>query len=312
MVAGFSSCNKDKKVDIAYAVNVEVNPYGVISGFTEYYDGDFDLSPGDYVRIKVFAYDENGKLVGKQVSKCSAYSKVANLSFNLPEGKYTFVASSDIYTPSIDFEYWGTSMEDDISTLQIDYVAKKVGYDDSMLGLKMCTKEVKGACSVDISLLPATAMLRFHFRNIHYWSDVTLYRFVVINKPDRVKVDGDSFSYSCSATGYYDFITYINPLDEDNTGNNYYQYSCILPVKNIDYCGFAYVDENYLTYVPFGDGTASFVSGKMYDIYYDIKNLEISIQEGEKAVCNPSDETKIGQSAKIIDLVANNPILNDK
>ncbi len=62
---GFTSCNKDKKIDVEYAVNIEINPYNVINNFTPVLEDDFDMMPGDVLRLRLFIYDNYVSLVDR-------------------------------------------------------------------------------------------------------------------------------------------------------------------------------------------------------------------------------------------------------
>lgn len=301
MAVGFSSCNKDKKVDIAYNVNVEVDPSTVMENFKEHYEGDFDLIVGDVLRIQLFIYDEQGFLVEKLTKECKGYNDRVNFSTMLPEGNYTFIASSDVYTPSSDFEMWIYSNTDRINTFRIDYCGY-IRYDDIILGLRLYKKNIAGAENLSISLKPAVALLEFVWNSVHYFNDVIQYEFIFNNKKyDIVKTDGDTFEYSAGETGYYYTLSRINP-DNFSSSNSVYGFTAILPISNVEYSVRGWISDT--EYVPFGEGVTDFVAGEQYRIDVMIPDLDVEINKTSKSA-GKSDACAV-QSAKVMDLFKSN------
>ena len=151
------SCNKDIEVDKGYQVNVTVDPSGVINSFIPEIDDDFDMSEEQVLRINLFVYNEEGKLVEKLHGKCRDYSHKMEFSVMLPKGEYTFVATSDIYDNDIDFENWTFSNIDDINEFQIEQ-NWRFGL-DGVLGVKLINDKILEPKNIQINLTSATALI---------------------------------------------------------------------------------------------------------------------------------------------------------
>lgn len=300
ILVGFTSCNKDKKIDVGYAVNIEVDPYNVINGFTPVSDGDFNMYSGDVLRITLLAYDANGALVQKDIKYVLDYSKKADFSIFLEEGKYTFIAISDVYTPSQDYSYWSVDLEETLSMLQINEIHHQ-GHVDNLLGLRMYNQEVKKSCKIKIELKPVTSLLVINMLNIHKYDNIgNILHFTVRDMSLRVTVNDNGFNYSCPEYGYMHFLNQINTNDYQTGVWGYY---VILPTNKE--CFVILRDSDNNLYRITDEVQYSFKVGKQYIINADITTGTVDIEEFSKG--KSMNVSEGFYSNKIIDIISNNP-----
>lgn len=300
-IAFLTSCNKDKTVEISYKVDLTINPADVIGNFVEYLEGDFDMIPTDKVRIHLFIYNADGELVSQKEELVDDYSKIISFSEPLPEGQYTVIATSDVYTPSVDFEYWHFSGESKFDELEIedtDYF----GYDDKILGLVSADLSVTKPVTQEIRIKAATALLEFHWINLHYWNDVNEYRFCVNDKYNVVNCEGNDFSFSTAETGYFYSLQKINPY---NYSNDVYGFAVMLPKDNVRYWINASNDE-FTT--DFGEGQTSFKMGKQYNITVQLDNLSVNISNVSQLSGSPRGD-EVRDKIKVKQYIIDNPQL---
>lgn len=309
MAVGFSSCNKDKKVDIAYNVNVEVDPYNVIGGFKEFYDGDFNLESYEVLRIKLFVYDENGNLVSKNEELVSDYDEVANFKMDLAEGTYTFVAMSDVYMPKQnDKELWATSFESKLESLQVNYVYKYNCRVNGLLGLKMQKESITGKKDVTINIESASALVLYHMYNIHFYDNIiSEYAFLYTGKPDKVNTTEFGFDFSCSEIGSLYYMHYFYPTDHMGyTG--VYGFRAILPISESEfYATFTYENEEESEI--FAYGTISLDGGKQYLLECDCETFDVFFGEMDGSRCVERSVTTRENSSRVCDIIKSNPKL---
>lgn len=296
---GFTSCNKNKEVDISYQLDLTINPADVIGSFVEYYDGDFDMYEGDVLRIHLFIYDAQGNLAVQFKESVSDYSEIVSFSKMLPIGDYTIIASSDIYTPSYGFEYYSFSNEgrlDELEILETGYI----GYNDKILGLVASKLTVDKPIKAEIRIQAATSLLEFHWSKVHYWSDVYEYGFYINDMNKIVSYDGNSFDFSPSSSGYYYTLMTINP--QNFSSDNVYGYTAILPIDNVSYFARAEFGEEYKD---FGNGTKTFKAGKQYNITINAAQLSVNISSitknssGEKTFERDIQKINVEQFIKV-------------
>lgn len=229
-----SSCSNDD-IPVLETTVIRVNPSTVMSNFT------YQLNPGDLdgvgsdqeLRIRLFIYDDNGKLVDEQVQTVRNYLTTASFEANLPSGEsYTAIAITDVTSSKTGTvaEYWGIEDTSDLSSLRIDYLGYENNYgDQEILGVKSAT--IYSGENTTINVEAAGALVCTSARNIHAYSDIK-YIWVWGNR----------------GNGFYDFSTRgelnTNPdlevqpdftdIDVDVYGTIYevYSYKFIMPQTN--------------------------------------------------------------------------------
>lgn len=318
------SCNKNIEADLAYHVNVDVYPKDVIGSFTPYVDDDFYMLDGDVVRINLFIYAEDGSLVEKHSQKLKSYSDKAAFAFKLPVGNYTFIATSDIYTPSYDFEIWNYYDTDNINTLSI-----KQNYrfgPDALLGLKMIETEIKEPTDIEIPLTSATALINWRMKHIHddniIFEDIFLFEKYYISLDGKyneaLTIENNEFNAVSAPTGYYYHIASLSPLNFPNS-ENIYHYSAILPIERTTIMITAELvdletEESGLIEYPFVEPVStSFKGGKQYVIEVDYEEGTLEVYNGmsklnTEAKSNASISNKVGNT-RLMDVINYNPEL---
>ena len=280
----FASC-KNEDISISREVNFEVNPYKVISEFSQHQvnDDDFDFLSGDWLRVHLFVYDTKGDLVASDVQFLSGYRSTMNSKFNLADGNYIVVATSDVTSLSngnVSFEYWEFSGENRLADLRITDASGLIGWDDKILGVTSNQVSVNANNvnhSIDVN--PAGALFLVHTNGIHNFSDVISYHLYVDKNSDYCSFGNDGTMIPTINAG----TTYNWQLSTQSTsssGNNYYSYRFVLPLGNTNFIWFAKINDDGSGYLL--DDTHNQVNvklGKMYNCIFDIPNLTCDLYE---------------------------------
>lgn len=286
---------------MGYQVNVEVSACDVIDSFAPYQEGDFNISDDEVVRISLFVYDESGSLVDNNTVECHDYLTKANFSFKLVAGKYTLVASSDIYMSSDDFETWSYYNVENINEFRI-----KQNYRngiEGILGLGITDIKVDEPQNVKIMLTAATALVRWNMSHIHnvnepYVDSLELERYCISIDTmsvfnESVNIGYHDFTYlSISDSNYY-HLACMNPSACLDSSESVYDYFSILPVRNTSILITADVtnicnDSSYLmVYSTIDPIIATFKSGEQYlmDIDFEMGKMELKPYDGDSVVC---------------------------
>ena len=304
-----SSC-KNEDISISREVSFEVNPYGVISDFVNHqvHEDDFDFANGDWLRVHLFVYNANGNLVASDTQYLSGYRSTMNSTFELADGNYTVVATTDVATLNngeVSFEYWEFTKADRLTDLRITDASGLIGWDDKILGVASNQVSVgAGHVSHTINVKPAGALILVHTNGIHNFSDVISYHLYVDKNSDFCSFESDGTMTPTINAG----TTYNWQLSVQNTsssGNNYYTYRFVLPLGNTNFIWFAKTEEDGSGFLL--DDTHNLVNvrmGKMYNCVFDIPNLACDFYEfsnGMKDLMASDAENmrKIDQSSKM-------------
>lgn len=320
------SCNKDIEVDKGYQVNVTVDPSGVINAFIPEEDDDFDMFDGDVLRINLFVYDQFGEIVEEFHGKCRDYYDDVEFSVKLPNGDYTIVATSDVYTISDDFAYWEFLHVDNIFDFEINDLGY-IGSDNKILGLKMLEINVDSPSELLVSLEPATALVKWYFKNFHafdaimYEDDIFFvdeYDLMIDKTANNARIEGNNFGYYGGYGPYY--VSKIYPWEELDY-DHWYGYSAQLPINKVELwvrAQFSTIDySNTLeaSYWIKPISMNSIKSGKQYQVLIDIENstMDIELLNEDKASIgrngNESMKKARNTEMKLMDLVKSNPNL---
>ena len=280
-----SSC-KNEDISISREVSFEVNPYGVIEDFVKHQVYEEDLETfysGDKLRVQLFVYDNNGELVASNIQYLDGYRSTMNSTFELADGTYTVVATSDVTTMigmDVSFEYWEFSGMNRLADLRITDASGLIGMEDKILGVVSNRVSVNASSvSHSIDVKPAGALILVHTNGIHSFSDVISYHLYVDKNSDYCSFGNDGTMTPTINSG----TTYNWQLSMQNTsssGNNYYSYRFVLPLGNTNFIWFAKIDDDGSGFLL--DDTHNQVNvkiGKMYNCIFDIPNLTCDFYE---------------------------------
>lgn len=320
-----SSCSNDD-IPVQEATVIRVNPSTVMSNFTyQLNSGDLDgVNSDQELRIRLFIYDENGKLTVEQVQNVRNYLTTASFEANLPSGQsYTAVAITDVTSSKTGAvaEYWDVENVEDLSSLRINYLGSEGNYgDQEILGVKSAT--IYSGENTTINVEAAGALVCTWVRNLHAYSDIQ-YIWVWGNR----------------GNGFYDFSTQgelnSNPdlevqpdftdIDVKDFNYNVYSYKFIMPQTNYKLT-LAFADNSgsvihssdetgltlkqgreylYLVYLdPEDDGSGNYYSG-IEDVtgqtYESSKALVEAMQmPSEHIVSNSTEPTKSWKIKQLI------------
>ena len=291
-----ASC-KNEDISISREVTFNVEPYSVISGFAAYQVNANDLeelSSGDKLRVHLLVYDAKGDLVESELNYLSDYHSTMSVTFDLPDGAYTVVATSDVATLSgsnVSFEYWDFSGFDRLSDFRVSETGY-IGFDDKILGV-LCEKiNVRsGQETHTLNLKPAGSLYIVKDWNIHYFSDVEHWR-ILANK--------GSNSYTFNANGAYnanvDEGSYFfhNMTVGTHSGDRYYSYHFSMPYGKTNFVWAAYLNDG--SALQLADGVSLTIEKEK--VYYmncscDLLEWEVGELTNGKSVSVPADAQKI-------------------
>lgn len=322
------SCNKDIEIESGYQVNVTIDPSEVIGAFVPCHDDDFDMLDGDILRINLFVYDEEGKLVEELHGKCRDYSQKIDFSFKLPFGDYTFVATSDVYNSDIDFENWSYTNVGEIDEFQIE----QSWYEgmDCVLGLKIITDKIVEPRNIQINLTSATALIVCNMSHVHDDNEIfegilEFERYCISTDGerkfnDKVGIGYDEFIWLPAPSGYYYHLFQLRPQNWIGYDGTIYNYVNILPVTTqlLITCDVTNLETGETEFGPYPyieSISATFKSGEQYDLNVDLREclFEITKTSGNNKrqvdLVKNSDKVNKHESMRLMDLINNNPNL---
>lgn len=271
-----ASC-KNEDIDISRKVVFEVNPYTVIKDFLKHqvYEDDLEtFYSNDKLRVHLYVYDAGGDLVASDMQYLNDYRSTMNSKFELADGMYTVVATSDIVTLSggdVAFEYWEFSGFRKLSDLKIKDVGY-LGYEDKILGVScekitIATEKVNHAININ----PAGALFVINHIGIHTFNDVITYEMLVNKNSDFCSFSNGYYLPVCNESTYYNWR--LSTLDVDDfSGNNIYSYKFTLPLGKTDFVWYAFCEDGDF----FLDETHNRVNveqGKMYNCVFNIPDI---------------------------------------
>lgn len=301
----FASC-KNEDISISREVSFEVNPYTVIKDFVKHqvYEDDLEtFSSGDMLRVHLFVYDTNGDLVASDMQYLNGYRSTMNSKFELADGIYSVVATSDVATLSsgdVAFEYWEFTGYKQLSELKIKD-SGYLGQEDKILGVSFEKITVAaGQINHIINLVPAGALIVVQFNGIHSFSDVVTYRLLVNKNSDYCSFsNGDYQPVINESTTYNWQLDFINVSNYPNN-NNLYGYKFVLPLGRTDFIWRAELDDSYLLL----DDTYNKVDikqGKMYNCVFAISEITCDFYEfgNNKSLINGGDWVRVRNTDKV-------------
>lgn len=283
------SC-KNEDISISREVTFDVNPYEVISGFVpnEYLTGDLESLPtGWKLRVHVLVYDQKGDLVDSEIRYLDDYNSTMNASFELADGQYIVVATSDAvkYNGGVTFEYWEFSGKDRLSDFQITDGTYYNTDGRKILGAGN-KKFILGAgqTTFHIDMEPQGALVFELVRGLHEYDEITAFELLMNKRPNSVSFsnDGSTNIYVTDLTSMYWHLCEFDP--ENFSSLHGYGYEFLLPTGRT----------NFVWNTQWADGssmeltdvmTLEVGSGKMYQFVLDMENLTSYYGEmGDKSI----------------------------
>ena len=243
----FASC-KNEDISISREVSFEVNPYEVINKFVnnEVNSGDLvDIGSQYSVRVNLFVYDSKGVLEDSEVKYCSNYRETMNATFDLNDGEYIVIATTDVvkYNGNVTFEYWNFSGKEHLSELKITD-AGYLGSDVKILGIGHEKITVgSGNTTNHITLKPAGALIIAHVWDINHYNIVDVYN-LLSNKSSAscsFNNDGTYNTFIEEATFYRWYVKRFYPSDFSSYGG--YGYQFFLPLGDTHFMWEAETNE---------------------------------------------------------------------
>ncbi|MBR1514439.1 MAG: hypothetical protein IJ622_09135 [Bacteroidales bacterium] len=305
-----ASC-KNEDISISREVFFEVKPYGTIQEFVKHqvYEDDLEtFSTGDKLRVNLFVYDSKGVLTASETKYVDDYRSTMNSTFDLADGVYTVVATSDVTTMSggdVSFEYWEFSGTNNLSELKIKD-AGYMGWDDKILGVSYEQITVaSGKTNYSIDLEPAGALVVIQHNGIHTFNDVVSYELEVNKSSDYCSFGNGGFQPVINESATYNWRL-SNLVVGNYSGNNIYSYKFVLPLGKTDFVWVAYLEEGYLLL----DETHNILDikqGKMYNCVFNIPELSCEFYEfgNAKALNFASDLIRDGNANKGMESLIN-------
>lgn len=239
----FSSCENDS-ITISHGVPIKVDPSSVIAPFTyEVEKGELStFDSNSKLRIRLLAYDGDGKLVAKDSVFLSSYAGIMNSSLILPEGSYTLVAITDMLIYDSDsgktIEFWKLSGENDINNAKVTDVGY-LGLKYKILGAGSTNITVTGETlnTINISPTPVGALLIAAYDYIHDYKNITEFCLLTNRSSDYMTFDshGKVITIPSSNDNKYDW--YVSSFDPRTITDKSYHYdwNYVFPTENVSF-----------------------------------------------------------------------------
>lgn len=275
----FASC-KNEDISISREVTFSVNPYDVINGFVnnQANEGDLDLLSNSYrVRTQVYVYDTDGKLVDYDVDYLKDYHSTMNALFDLPDGNYIAIATTDVveYNGSVTFEFWTFEGKEKLTELKINH-AGYLGYESKILGVGRQNVNVQhGQTQYSIRLEPQGALALCIVWGIHSFYDVTSYDLMTNRAFKCCSFNSDgTWEMSCEEAIFNKYVYRFNPNHYSSYGGYGYQF---IPAGGSNYRWDAETTSGNLEDITEGAMSLSIVPGNTYQFELSLPELEFSI-----------------------------------
>jgi hypothetical protein len=271
----FSSC-KNENISVSREVKFEVNPFEVINGFVnnEVVSGDLaELDYGSSLRVNFLVYNSSGYLEASDVKYLPNYTSTANVSFDLADGEYVVVVTTDEvdYNGTVTLEYWNFTGKERLTELKITD-AGYIGGESKILGLGH-EKIALGAgkTSFHVNMKPVGALVIANIWDISHYNDVDVYN-LLSNKTTSVcsfNADGSYNTYSEEASYQRYYVQRFYPSDFTTYGAYGYQYF------------FPMGETHFIWEAEFGDGTSADMTDDMLLSIEKEKTYQFTLDLGE-------------------------------
>ncbi len=237
MAVFMSSCSNDD-IEVRKSTVIRVDPSTVMSNFTYQLNaGDLDGVDSDSeLRIRLYVYDGNNKLVESKEQKISNYLTTASFNVFLDDAdNYKAIVLTDVTTdkPQYVYEYWEVTDPDMLTTLTVEYTQNdNVVYGDQEV-LGIAYQSVRAGEEVLIKPKPAGAIILTQLWNLHAFDNISPWIWV---KGSR---GNGTINFSSNNQVTYNPILDVTPylaavnLREYNKGSHvWYAYKFIMPQTN--------------------------------------------------------------------------------
>ena len=272
------ACENDP-ITITHGVPVKVDPSGVISPFTfEIYTGELEsFDTENKLRVRLLAYDSEGKLAASDSAFLTNYAAILNSSIQLPEGTYTLIAITDVVKHASNrttFEYWNLSNISDINQVKVSDTGY-IGGENKILGIANQIITVTGSqmSTINLNPQPSGALLCIRYLNIHQFSDVTKYELQTNRSSDYMTFDsyGKPVTVPENNNNQFDWrVSYIEPKSSYYINYNHiYSWNFMFPVSNANY-RFVYSTESVSNEVLYTDMIVTLNAGDEYVFMLDL------------------------------------------
>ena len=171
----FTSCSDKDEINMKFQTTFTISPKNVLDSYIEVKSGDLDLYVEDdeRIRISLFIYNEEGKLISSYPKEELLESYSENCSFNelLPTGKYTIIATSNVVIAKtlndIQLELWTYSGENELETFALETNPSMSGFAQAALGVyeEEIIVEDGNERIINVQLQPATALAVVKYHN---------------------------------------------------------------------------------------------------------------------------------------------------
>lgn len=275
----FASC-KNEDISISREVTFSVNPYDVINGFVnnQANEGDLDLLSNSYrVRTQVYVYDTDGKLVDYDVDYLKDYHSTMNALFDLPDGNYIAIATTDVveYNGSVDFEFWKFEGKEKLTELKINH-AGYLGYEHKILGVGRQNVNVQnGQTEYSIRLEPQGALALCIVWGIHSFDNVTSYDMMTNRSFKCCSFNSDgTWEMSCEEAIFNKYVFRFNPNNYTSYGGYGYQF---IPASGSNFRWDAETTSGHQEDITDGPKSLNVASGNTYQFELFLPEFEFSI-----------------------------------
>lgn len=233
IMAFFQVSCSNEEIPVQHATVVRVNPATVVSNFTYQVNaGDLDgVDDSERVRIRLYLFDESGKLFTQQEQTVGNYLTTATFEVGLTaDVAFTAVAVVDVtneLTGKV-AEYWGISNEQNLNSMEVSYLGSEFNYgSQEILGLS--SAEVRSGDNLTIDVESAGMLICTWAQNLHAYDDVA-YLLVWGSRGNG------HVSFSDSGSPVMNPDLNVNPsflnLETAESGYGTYSYKFLMPQTN--------------------------------------------------------------------------------
>lgn len=243
----FSACTNDD-ILISSSTMLRVNPQNVMSNFKEMNAGDLDVFSKNYkLRVRVLIYNDAGALVKDDTQFLNNYASIMSTTLDIPNGNYIALAITDIVRLSgdeISSEIWALSGENTLSGAKLTRAHIVAFNKDDILGIGSTRLSIGQDMPNEYSLNvgPAGALIVNVVMNLHTYNDVEKYTLFSDRTSDYAIFKNDG-TYEPSVRTEEGRIFKQSEIGTDQTGNNIYEYTFILPIRNVKMHYEAYLND---------------------------------------------------------------------
>ena len=200
-----------------------------------------------------------------------------NTSFDLPDGKYIVIATTDVveYNGGVTFEYWTFDGKEKLNQLKINH-AGYLGYENKILGVGRQIVNVQhGQTEFSIRLEPQGALALCIVWGIQSFNDVSCYNLMTNRAFKCCSFNSDgTWEVSCEEVIFNKYVYRFYPNNYSSYGGYGYQF---IPVGGSNFRWDADTNSGELEDITDGAKSQNIVPGKTYQFELFLPELEFSI-----------------------------------